>query len=254
MASASVAKLISYSVVIPIILFMIFYWNEGSLGMDKNIFKNNMAFWELNLSVIVLGSIDSFFIAKILSFRELALYSIAVTVFQINEFARISLFQIYSQKFSRDNKINIIRFNKILIIVTILIFSFYMPTTNFILDLLFQGKYSLTLPQLTLFCLYNSISFLYTLPACYVIGQSSTRDLRFMLVVNISSIVIKVGLILLLSGYGLSGFLIAGIASQFARTAFGYYMVIKNKKLKWYMLFKFNIKNTIKLFQINDAV
>jgi len=250
----SISKLISYSVAIPIILLMLFIWKEGTLKIDKKIFKNNIAFWELNLSVIVLSSIDSFFIAKILSFQELALFSITLTVLQLYEFARISLFHIYSQKFSQDNSINIIKFNRILIIITISLFTFYMASTSFILNLLFHEKYTLTLSQLILFCLYSSINFLYLLPSCYVIGQSSNRDLRFMLGINLSSIGIKIGLIMLLSGNGLSGFLLAGIIAQLLRTSFGYHMIIKNKKIKWNMLFKLNIKYNIKLSQADDTI
>lgn len=237
--SASIAKLISYSVQVPIILIIVFSWRQGTLDIDKKVFMNNLAFWELNLSVIVLTSIDSFFIAKILSFEELALFAIVLAILQIYEFARIALFQVYSQKFSQDNNIDIIKFNKILFLITILIFTFYLISTDFILNILFKEKYSITLNQLVLFCLYSSISFLYVLPSCYVIGQSSKKDLQFMFGVNILSIVIKIVLILLLSEYGLSGFLIAGIISQSARTLFGYYMIIKNKKMKWLTLFQF---------------
>jgi len=243
--SASIAKIISYSIQIPIILYMLIKWREGTQQIGKDIFKNNMAFWELNVSVIVLTSIDAFFIAKILSFEELALFAIAGSVFQIFDFARTALFQVYSQKFSSDDNIDVIKFNMVLIVVTILLLVFYMLSTNFILNILFHGKYTLTLTQLILFCLYSAVAFLYTLPACYVIGQSSAGDLRFMLGVNLSSIVIKIGLILLLSGYGLSGFIIAGITGQFVRTAFGYYMVVKNKKMKWTMFFKLNSKSDI---------
>jgi len=230
--SASVAKLISFSVQIPIIIYIFINWKQGKKIIDKTIFKDSWSFWELNLSVIVLGSIDAFFIAKILNFQELALYSIMLSLLQIYEFARISIFQVYSQKFSKTNSINVKSFTQLIILIIIIITLFYLLSANFLLDILFKGKYTVTLLQLVLFCLYSSIMLIYVIPSCYLIGQSSSRDLRFMLGINISSIVIKIFFIMLLSQLGITGFLIAGITTHLFRTSAGYYMVFKNKRIK----------------------
>ncbi len=238
--SAAVAKIISYSIQIPIIFYMLIRWREGQAKIEKIIFKDSLALWELNLSVVVLSSIDAFFIAKILSFEELALFSIVYAIMQIYEFARIAIFQVYSQKFSQTHDNDIVLFNRILVVIVVIVSFFYLVSTNFLLELLFNGKYSINILQLILFCIYNAISLLYVLPSCYIIGQSSSKDLRFMLGVNLTSIAVKLGLILLLArfGFGLSGFLIAGIVSQSVRTLFGYYMVAQNKKIKWTVFFK----------------
>lgn len=236
--TASVAKIVSFSVMIPIVFYMLFKWREGKIEIKKNVFKDSLAFWELNISVVVLTSIDAFFIVKILSFEDLALYAVVGSLLQIYEFSRISIFHVFSQKFSKENAINIVSFNKVLLFIIIIIGLFYFFSANFLLDILFNGKYQLSLNLLMLFCIYNSITFLYVLPSCFIIGQSSSKDLRLMLVVNLASIAIKVILIFLLSSFGLSGFLIASIISQLVRTVFGYYMVVKSKNLKWVDLFR----------------
>jgi len=240
--NSSYAKLISYSIQVPIVLFILLKWQEGEKTINKNVFKDNLAFWELNISVVVLTSIDAFFIVKILSFEELALFSIIISLMQIYEFTSLSIFHVYSQKFSKENNINIESFNRILLILIFLITTFYLLSTDFLLEILFKGKYEISLTLLILFCANSSIALLYTLPSCYIIGQSTTKELKAMFKVNLINTVIKIGLIFLLSGFGLSGFLIARLISQLIRTGYAYYMVVKNKQLKWSSLFSI-IKN-----------
>ena len=236
---AAVAKLISFSVQLVVIVYMFSHWKEGGERIEKSVFSEGITLWELSLSVIVLTSIDAFFIAKILDYRELALYSVMIAVMQIYEFSRISLFQVYSQKFSRSKNINIPEFVSLLAVVAVMVTLFYLFSTKFIVRILFGGKYDASFALVVLFCCYGVMNLMYVLPSCYLVGQSSKKEMHYMLGVNILSIVIKVVLIFALKSYALSGFLVAGIVSQFFRTGAGYVMVFKNKKIDYQALARY---------------
>ena len=105
------------------------------MKVGKKIFTEGLALWELSLSVIVFFSIDAIFIPKILSYEALGLYSIITTVMQIYNFANTSLFNIYSQRFSKTKNNNVSGLFKLILLIIISITLFYLLFTNFILSI-----------------------------------------------------------------------------------------------------------------------
>ncbi|MDY6933322.1 MAG: oligosaccharide flippase family protein [Spirochaetota bacterium] len=226
---ASYLKLFSFLSVMPFIFYILANWNEGQIQVETKIYSDGISLWELSLTVIVLYHIDAFFIAKLLGYKELALFSVMIAIMRIYEFASVSLFSVYSQKFSKNRDINIKLFFKFLLIIVLFIGIFYLLFTNIILEILFKGKYYASFILIVLFTIYGSINLLYVLPSCYLVGHSDKKEMRQMLLGNIISIVIRIIIIYVLYDYGLFGFLLAGIISMGTRTGVGYYIIFNNR-------------------------
>ncbi len=225
--TASILKLVSYSAIVPIIIYIFIKWKEGPRQITRDTLLEGLSLWELSLSVIVLGNIDSFFIVKILDYKELALYSIIGSILIVFDFSREAIFSVYSQKFAETKKPDSQKLVKLVILIIIALSLFYVISTNFILQILFDGKYSSSILLLILFCINYSLGLIYVIPSCYFVGQGIRLELRKMLAVNIVSIVLRISLIFLFSKHGLIGFLLAGIISQGFRTAGGYYIAFR---------------------------
>jgi len=227
LTTISLLKLISFSFVVPLLVYILLKWKEGPYQIKKNAIFEGLTLWEMSLTVLVLTNIDAFFIVKILDYKEMALYSIIGSVMVIFNFAREAIFSVYSQKFAKIKDFNSIKVVKIIILISIVLTLFFIISTNFILQILFGGKYSASYLLVILFCIYNTLFFLYVIPSCYFMGQGIKLELRKMMAINIISVVLKISLIFLFSKFGLTGFLFASIISQGLRTAGGYYISFK---------------------------
>lgn len=227
----SILKLSSFCIAIPFFIYLLLKLKEGEQKIGKSIITDGLVFWEMSLTVLVLINIDTLFIAKILSYEELALYSVILSVMQIYEFSRVSLFSVYSQKFSREKELNISNFFKIILAIIVITSLFYLFSTNFILKVLFKDKYTAPFMLIVLFCIYLSCHLLYVLPSCYILGKSTKKEMRIMLFFNLFAIIVKVILIFIFIDLGLSGFLLSGIISMGIRTGAGYYLVFNRRTL-----------------------
>lgn len=231
LVTVSLLKLISFAVIIPLLLFVLVKWEEGPQKIKKESFYEGLSLWELSLSVLVLTNIDSFFIVKILDYKELALYSIIGSIMIVYEFAREAVFSVYTKKYAERKNQDSNKIFKIVVLVSIFLFFFYLISTNFILQLLFNGKYHSSILLLVLFCIYSTLNLLYVIPSCYFVGQGARIQLRIMMVINIISIVLKISMIFIFSKFGLQGFVFASIIAQGFRVAGGYYIAFIRKDL-----------------------
>jgi len=223
----NILKTISLLGIIPLFVFICIKWNEGELIIKNENLMQGLALWELSLSVIVLSNINAFFIVKILDYKELALYSIIGMVMIVYDFAIEALFSVYSQKYAEVKKPDSIQLIKVVILITSGLSIFYLVSTQFILQILFAGKYNTSIILIGLFCINNSLNLLYVIPSCFFVGQGRKIELRKMMIINIISIIVRLSLIFIFAEYGLSGFLIASIISQGIRVAGGYYISYK---------------------------
>ncbi len=228
----AILKLISIVWALLFLFYILTKWKQGKQNIDKKVFFEGLTLWELNLTVVVIAQIDTFFIAKLLNYQELALFNIMIAIMQIFEFSRSALFGVYSQKFAKNNNIQIKKFIQAVGVIIILISAFYLISTKFILNILFNGKYNPSYLLVILFTIYGAINLLYVIPSCYLIGQSSKQEMRKMLGLNIVSIIIKVIAIFMLISLKLEGFLIASIIGQGFRTVAGFYIMLKRKHSK----------------------
>jgi O-antigen/teichoic acid export membrane protein len=228
----AIMKIISFLALIPFVIYIFTKWKSGNKKIGNDIVKDGLGLWEVNITVIVLTSVDAFFIAKILNYEDLALFNIMSSIMLIFEFSRLSIFNIYSQKFSKNIDVNIRKLFNFLILIIVIITIFYFTSTKTIIYILFKGKYEISFILILLFCIYGAINILYLIPACYLIGKSTRKQMKKMSLINLSSLIIKVSLIYALSRFGLNGFLIAGITSQLFRTCGAYYQFVYLTKVK----------------------
>ncbi len=224
LTTATLLKIGSFIIILPLLLYILVKWKEGPRQIKKNDVMQGLTLWEMSVSVIVLIKINAFFIVKILDYKELALYTIIASIMIIFDFARDAIFSVYSQKFAKIKSFNSKKVIMIIIIISLALSLFYMLSTNLILQILFDGKYSASLLLVFLFCVINILNFLYVIPSCYFLGQGMQLEIRKMTAINIISIVIKVIFIFVFSAYGLVGFLLAATISQGFRTVGGYYI------------------------------
>jgi O-antigen/teichoic acid export membrane protein len=229
LTTVCILKLLSLFIVVPLLGYILIKWKDGEREIDNNTLKAGLALWELSLSVIVLTNIDAFFIVKILNYKELALYSIIGSIMIVYDFAREAIYSVYSQKYAETKNMDSMKLIKTVIMISIVLSLFYLASTNFILQILFKGKYSSSLLLLILFCIYNSLNLVYVIPSCYFAGQGIKLELRKMMAINMASIAVKLIFIFMFSRFGLSGFLFASIISQGLRVGGSYYISFKNK-------------------------
>ena len=227
MSTVAILKLASFFVSVVFLIYLLTNWRSGKKEVDSEIYTGGIAFWELSITVVALTYIDSFFIVKMLDYSELALFSVVSAIMRIYEFANVSLMNIYPQRFSKSRDVDISGMIKLLLVIILGLGIFYLISADFILQILFDGKYSASFMLIVLFCIYGSVNILYVFPSSYLIGHSSKKELRQMLYVNLFSLVMKIVLIFSLIDFGLNGFLISGIISMSIRTTGGYYLALK---------------------------
>ncbi len=229
LSSAVTAKFSSYLFIIPVLVYLLVRWGEGSKKINRHFFLNGLAMWELGIIVMMLTRVDGFLIVKLLTYSDMALFGIMTALMQIFGFAYVAIFNVYSQKLSQNPEMSLSGLIRKVLIAALMLSSFYLIFSDIILDILFAGKYHSGIALTSLFCLYHSVILIYAVPACYIVAKSSSTQQRWMQLVNAVSIVIRIGGIFMLARFGLKGFVVAGIASMAFRTA-GSYMLIFGRR------------------------
>jgi len=221
-------KFLSISAGIFILVFIIITWINGEQTIEPSIYTDGLRLWEISLTILVLNKIDTFFIPKMLDYSELALYSMMLVIMQLYDFAKNSLWNIYSQKYSGENPPNTVDLIKLLVILSCSITLFYLFFAKVILIVLFDGKYLPSTMLVSLFCVLGVLKTLYILPSCYIIGKSSASDMKIFFRLNFVSIFLKISLLLvfcIIFGFGLEGFILSGIIAYIYRLIIGLYVM-----------------------------
>ena len=221
-------KMFSWLIVLPIVIYMFFKEKNGEKQVENVIFKDGIRLWEISLTMIVMQKIDAFIIPKLLSYAELGLYSVLMLIMQLYFFASTALWNVNSQKFSQKKDLNYKLLWIEIAVISGLLTIFYLFSTKFLLNLFFEGKYQTTIKLVFLFCVYGVLKIIYVVPSSYIIGRSTTNQMRQFFIMNIFSIILKFIIIWLLCvqfSFGLYGFVISSIIAFTMRIIIGFYLM-----------------------------
>jgi len=232
-----ITKLLSLGMVLPVVIYFFLKWKNGEKTVENRIIKDGFRLWEIGLTMLLLSRIDTFFIPKILNFAELGLFSIMLAVMQLYDFSSSSLWNIYAQKFSENAAF---RYKKVIFIsciVGVALTAFYLPTTKFILSILFKGKYNPSFSLVLLFCILGFLKHVYIVPSCFIVGHSTKQEMAIFFRLNLISLGIKFAIIAVyyyfLKRCSLQVFLFSSICAYLFRICIGYGLMIKRKKVSY---------------------
>ena len=232
--SVIVFKTLSYFLPFLICVYLFFKMKKnGAMKINKSIYSDGFLLWGTGLTLLAIDRVDNLFIAKLIDYEAVAVYSILFTFVQIYDFAVQALWSVYAQKFSSQNKPNPLSFLPKIGIVALIISVFYLISGKPLLHFLFSGKYDDGIYLLIPFCLVGCLKLMYVYPACYLVGKSSQETLKRFLNWNILGVAAKIGLLAILIRYfDLLGVLLSSIVAWIYRNIVGYYLIVKDKKMQ----------------------
>lgn len=222
-----VFKVLSIAAILPLVIYYVYRWDNGEKVVDNSIFKDGIRLWEISMTMVVIERVNTFFMPKLLGYENLALYSVLIAIMQIYEFSRISLFNVYSQKFAKGERISRKKLFFLLAGIATLISVFYLLFTNILLHILFNGKYVASMGLVVLFCLLGSIKIMYVFPACFLVGSSNSSQLKTFFRFNLAGALIQITAIIMFGRFGLWMFVVIGCVAFIYRSFVGMFLLNK---------------------------
>jgi len=224
-------KTISYFLPFLIMLFL-FFKNEkvGTRKIERSIYSDGLLLWGLGLAVLVITRIDVLFIAKLIDFNAVAVYSIMLMFTQIYDFAYGAVGSVYTQRFSSQYVPHPINFLLKVFGIATVISSFYLLAGRPLLHFLFNGKFDDGMFLLIPFCILGCLKLTYIYPSCYFVGKSKSNSLKLFMNFEVLGIGLKAILLILgLRYFGLLGAATSGILIWIYKNITGYYLMLREE-------------------------
>ncbi len=197
----------------------IIYYSLKKIPCGKNpiplsIIKNGAYYFLSGVSIILMPQAGPFIIAKALSLKDLAIYTVTLSIMRIFEFIQDSCFHVLAP-YLNARKINSTKkIFSFLIFMALITGFFYTLFGKIILNFLFSGTYNGGFKLIPIFILIGITRILYTFPASIIGGRSSESALKKqaigMAIVSVLNIIL--GLILI-PKWGLEGAAFANLIS-----------------------------------------
>jgi O-antigen/teichoic acid export membrane protein len=227
-----ILKLFGFVYLIYAAVIIWFIYNSCPCGKDSvpnHVNKDALFFWGLDLSLIVLVSIDKLFVAKFTSFEMMATYYTTFTIMRLYDLAAESLEYVLLPHSNRSERISLIRWVGPILTLSVLITIFYLFFGGIILNFLFNGKYNQGIHLIPWFCAVGVMRILYIVPSSIIGGRLTSKELNKLHNGNIVIMVFNIIWVGYLTyHFKATGAIIATLIVCCARVVTGYYILIKN--------------------------
>jgi O-antigen/teichoic acid export membrane protein len=215
-------------VIIAIIVYR--SYSNGSKSVSKNFYIEGLLFLGSDLSLLVIITMDKFFLAKIMSLDELAVY---FSIFAITRLYDLALQATEFVLMPYSNKMEKLALGRILAFVTVIAIAitlFYLLFGEILLNLIYGDKYAEGLHLIAWFCAIGITRMFYCVPASIIGGRLKQQALRYLLVTNTGLIVVNIALVaLFISYFGLVGAVAGTLVVWILRNIGAYTLLLKYK-------------------------
>jgi len=152
--------------------------DSGIKQLPSSIFKDGLIFFGILVTIIVMLNANQLFIAKMVSYESLAVYTVTLSVMRVFELTVNALYYVFVPSFNNGKPVKVLKTFIFLIAVGLLIGGFYLLAGKSIIHFLFQGKYDQGARLIPFFVGIGICRIIYIFPASIAGGKASQRNLR----------------------------------------------------------------------------
>ena len=165
---------------------------RGTKFVPREMHTFGLILMGIEASIVVMTSMDSMFIKKILGDSSLALYQMTLVPGQAFRILNRAAKYVWVPEFARAQRVRFKAMNAAVAVVAFVLFIFIVVAAHPILDFLFKGKYNAGVPLLRVFALVGVIRLFYSLTSSLIMGRLSQRALHYHLGLNIVGLILYV--------------------------------------------------------------
>ncbi len=170
-----------FSLLISFSILKTYVFNKipsGERGLPSSIFRNSSYYFGMGLAFITIIQAGNFFIAKMLSLKDLGIYAVIFGIMRLFEFTQDSIYYVLVPALNVKKNIPARIIFLVLLLIGIIIGLFYLIAGGLIVHWLFSGRYDEGIPLIPLFIIIGIIKTLLILPTSIIGGKSSEQTLR----------------------------------------------------------------------------
>ena len=198
----------------------------GSEPVPREMHTVGLILMGIEISVVIMGSLDALLIPKFLGYEALALYMAALVPGQVFRILNRAAKYVWVPEFGRGGEIRFKSINAGVAAVALLLLLALVLAARPILDLLYSGRYNEGTPLLRLFACVGFIRLFYALNSSLIVGRMSSKALKVHFAFSAGFMAVYgVMLVLLLSQFGVLGAALALLAVSVLRLASSYWIL-----------------------------
>ena len=151
---------------------------SGKKALPSSIFKEGLIFFGILVTITIMLNANQLFIAKMVSYESLAVYTVTLSIMRVFELAVNALYYVFVPSLNNDKPIETGKIFAFLVTIGLLIGSFYFVAGKSMIHFLFQGKYDQGAELIPFFVGIGICRMLYIFPASIAGGRASKKSLR----------------------------------------------------------------------------
>jgi len=199
---------------------------SGKNDVPRALYSEGLIFLGSDISFIVISTIDKFFLAKLTTIEELAVYFAVFTLTRLYELALQAVEYVLIPYSNRIKQIQISKFLKPVALAAGGLTIFYLILGPEMMRVLYKGKYDAGISLIPWFCAVGIVRMFYSIPLSFIYGRLHKSALKSLVVANSSLIAVNVLLVAWLTSLlGIEGAILATLLVWLVRTLYAYYIL-----------------------------
>ncbi|MBU1912036.1 MAG: hypothetical protein KKB22_00680 [Candidatus Omnitrophica bacterium] len=187
---------------------------SGSTPIPFSVLKNGLYYFGIGISLMTILQAGPLFIAKMLSYKDVAIFAVIASIMRLFEFVQDSSYYVLAPHLNTQKNIQARKIFFIIASLAIAVASIYVVLGKTAVHLLFGGRYDEGVYLLPFFIGMGVMRTLYVLPASIIGGKSSEKTLRNQFYFTIIAAALNICLVyLFIQKWQLKGVALANIIS-----------------------------------------
>lgn len=180
--------------------------STGSEAIPPAVWKDGLYFWGADLSLLIILSVDKFFIPKILDYEALGGYFAIYSIMRLFDLALKSIEFVLLPNLRKRKEIRLASILSKVAGVGLGVSLFYLVAGKPLVHILFKGKFDSVAYLIPMFCVLGMIRLVHVIPFSIIGGAMSQNRLKQMFYLNL----IISGVCILLSFFFIKHFQLMG--------------------------------------------
>ncbi len=203
----------------------------GDEPVPIRVHKDAFFFWGMDVSLIVLVTLDKLMVAKWTSYETMAVYYTTFTIMRLYDLAAESLEYVLLPHSNKVQRIRLKAWIVPILSVCAVITLFYLSLGGAVMELLFQGKYSQGVLFIPWFCGVGVMRVLYIVPSSIIGGRLGSAALKQWYQSNLLLVILNVLVaVAMTSRFGAVGAVVSSLIVWSVRLAVGYGILFRYRR------------------------
>lgn len=217
------------SLIIAIFLVICAVFKKIPSGLEpvpRHLPKDGLLFFGIITTIIIMFNANQLFIAKMLSYKDVAIYAVILSVMRIFDLSVRALYYVFVPYLNTDKPIESFKIISFLIAIALAISIFYLLLGKSLIHFLFKGRYDEGVYLLPYFIGVGIFRILQTLPAGIVGGRAKGETLKRFFYFNCIGALLSIILnYIFISKWQLAGAALATLCTSAVMACFGFFVV-----------------------------